>query len=360
MGSIYKRGKTYWIKYYRAGKPYRESAKTDKESQAKRILKRREAQIETGTFAGLKVERVKFEELAQDFLNDYRINGRKSLESAEIFVKRLGKHFDGWRVVDITTPLIQKYILTRQGEGLTNATINRHLSALKRMINLGARQTPPKVLRVPHIPTLKENNARTGFFEHDEFLALRGALPDYLKAVVTIAYHTGFRREEILSLRWDQVDMDQRCIVLNAGTTKNNEGRIAYMTEDLFHVLEAQKRIRDIKAPTCPLVCFRLENGKAVPIASFRKVWSRVCKKIGLEGRILHDFRRTAVRNMIRAGVPKSVAMKISGHKTRSIFDRYNITSETDLFDAAGKLNSFLENGHNMGTMGKVATQQFS
>jgi integrase len=285
----------------------------------------------------------------------FKINGRKSLRDADLFVKRLKELFGGRRVVDITTPLIQEYILSRQGEGLSNATINRHLSALKRMLNLGARQTPPKVLRMPHVPTPKENNARTGFFEHDEFLALRGALPDYLKAVVTIAYHTGFRREEILSLRWDQVDLDPRRIVLEVGTTKNNEGRVAYMTEDLHRVLEAQKRIRDLKVPGCPPVCFRLtKKGKIRSIGSFRKVWERICKEIGLEGRLLHDFRRTAVRNMVRAGIPERVAMRISGHKTRSVFDRYNIVSESDLQEAVGKPSSFYKVGHNTGTVAEL------
>lgn len=353
MGALYKRGNVYWIKVYHHGRPFRESTKTTDGIKARKLLRYREVQVETETFKGFRVERVKLEELAKDFLNDYKINGRKSLRDADLFVRRLMEHFKEIRVLYITTPLIQEYILKRQNEGLANATINRHLSALKRMLHLGARQTPPKVLHIPYIPMLKENNARTGFFEHNEFLALRRALPDYLKPVVTIAYCTGFRRKEIVSLRWDHVNMERKRIVLEAGITKNNEGRVVYMTDDLYRVLSGWKQLRDTRFPSFPLVCFRLEGGKAVVIGDFRKVWNRALEKIGLEGKILHDFRRTAVRNMVRAGIPEPVAMRISGHKTRSVFDRYNITSEVDIQKAAGKLDALYQskNGHNPGTI---------
>ena len=352
MGTIYQRGPIFWIKYYRTGKTFRESSRSRKEGDAVRLLRLREGQIVQGTFSGLQIERVTFDELAKDFTNDYRVNSRKSLRSAELFVRRLTEYFAGVRAADITTPRVHSYIVTRQEEGLSNGTINRHLSALKRMLNLGARQTPPKVLRVPYIPHLKENNTRSGFFLHDEFLSLRGALPDFLKPVITIAYYTGLRRGEILALTWDCVDLSSRRIFLAPGTTKNDESRIIYMTDDLHKVLSAWKRFRDWIVPHYPLVCFRFKGTKPLPVREFRGEWADACKIVGLEGRRLHDFRRTAVRNMVRAGIPELVAMRISGHKTRSVFDRYNITNEADLADAASKLGTYLAaHGHNLGTM---------
>lgn len=364
MGSLYKRGDIFWIKYYRNGKPYRESSHTDMITKAERLLKKREGEIAEGKLPGIYFDKVRFDDLAKDFLTDYEINKRDTLKRAKWSVDCLKKSFQGMRATDITTDRIKAYIEKRMKEGLSNASINRELAVLKRMFSLGAESTPPKVNLIPYIPILKESNVRKGFFELEEYVALKDALPYYLKPVVTFAYHTGWRAGEILNLTWDKVDLKQGIISLNPGETKNKKARMVYLNEELTREMKSLSSNRQlgcsfvfhhngdrikritrawgtacIKAGLCePL---RDENGEAVVRRiSKGKVKEKV---VMIPTKLFHDFRRTGVRNMVRAGIPERVAMMVSGHKTRSVFDRYNIVSDQDLKEAAQKMQTYHE-----------------
>jgi len=345
MGSIYKRGAVFWIQYYRNGKPYRETARTKKETEAKRLLRMREGEISEGKIPGVHFDKVRFNDLTDDFLADYRINEKKSLAKAERSVKQLKTFFDNYRVPEITTPIIQKYIEKRLEDGKENATVNRELSALKRILNLGARQTPPKVDRVPYIPMLKENNVRKGFFEHSDFIALREALPEYLKGFVTFAYKSGWRVSEIENLKWSQCDLENCIVRLESGETKNNEARTVYLDEELKAVfLKEKERRKELARKLDKISNYVFLNADGTEkIGDFRKSWASACTTAKIGKKLVHDFRRTAVRNMVRAGIPERVAMQISGHKTRSVFERYNIVSETDLKIASQKQEAYLQ-----------------
>lgn len=391
MGTIYQRGEVFWIKYYRHGKPYRESAKSTKEGDAKRLLKKREGEISEGKLPGVYFDKIRFEELAEDFLRDRRINQR-SEGDAQKRLNNLNPFFEAMRVTDITTSRINAYVDKRLSEGAANGTVNRELAALKRMLKLGARHEPPKVARVPHIEMLKEAEPRQGFFEDIEFEAFRAALPSELHGFVTFGYLTGWRFQEVAGLAWDRVDMNNRTVRLNAQDTKNEEQRLLKMEPALFEVVEA---CLNEKKAGCPYVFHR--NGQRVK--DIRGIWNKACRETGLGygyrlnnryakkweekglpgGPIFHDFRRTAVRNMNRAGIQRKVAMLISGHKTESIFERYNIANDKDLEEAALKMEAFrnrgeeaknqkeqealflfyllsnLGRGHKMGTIGEVS-----
>jgi integrase len=341
MGMIYKRGNTWWIKYYRNGKSYRESSKSTKKMVAKKLLDRREGDIAQGKIPGIQFNKISFDQLADDFLRDYRINKNKSLVRAERSVNHLKQFFEGMKVPAISTPKINEYVETRLIEGAANASVNRELAALKRMLNLGAKQTPPMVDRVPHIPMLRENNARKGFFEHDQFLALRDALPEYLKNFVTFAYKTGWRLSEITDLTWARVDRHQGIVRLEAGETKNDEGRTVYLDDELKSIINQQWEAR--KTNSKMLAYIFLNRKGDDKIKRFDKAWANACKDAKAGKRIFHDLRRTAVRNMVRSGIPENVAMMISGHKTRTVFERYNITNDADLIEAARKQAAYLD-----------------
>jgi len=341
MGCIYKRGNIYWIKYYRNGKPYQESSRSTKETKAKQLLKKREGEIAEGKVPGIVFDKVKFDDLAKDLLSDYRINGRKSLDRLEYSIKHLTKHFEGTRVTEITTPRIRKYIEARLEYGAENGTINRELAALKRMLNIGAQQTPPRVDRVPFIPMLKENNVRKGFFEHGDFLALRNALPEYMKGFATFGYKTGWRKTEIETLTWAQVDREQGIVRLEPGDTKNDDGRTVYLDTELQEIFKSHWEKRKSAKKIIPYV-FPNEEGTD-RIRDFRGAWKKACTEAQIGKRLFHDFRRTAVRNMVRSGIPERVAMMISGHKTRTVFDRYNIVNADDLKKAASRQEAYLQ-----------------
>jgi integrase len=285
----------------------------------------------------------------------------------------LEKEFSRHKAKAITTDRVHQYIEKRQAEGAKNATINRELSALKRVFNLAAEQTPPKIERVPHIPMLEENNTRKGFFEHSDFLSLREALPPYLKPFVTFAYKTGWREAEVSNLTWRQVDLEAGIVRLEVGESKNKEGRTVYLDTELRELFKNQQ---DERRRSGRLIEYVFPNSAGTGrIKWFRHSWNEACRRIGLgygyrldkkyvekwqeklpAGPILHDFRRSSVRNMVRSGVPETVAMKISGHKTRSVFDRYNIVSEEDLKQAAAQQEKYLSEKNLSRTVTRTVT----
>jgi len=267
---------------------------------------------------------------------EYEINGRKSAEYLKCRWRlHVAPFFGFMRPSNVSTDLVNRYIDKRQEEGASNASINRELALLKRAFTLGRRSTPPKVQNVPYFEMLKENNTRKGFLESADYdkLARECAKPGlWMRTLFELAYTYGWRHSELLTLRVSQVSIADRTIRLNPGETKNDEGREVTMTPAVRQLL--QECIRGKRADD---FVFTRENGKAVE--DFRHAWSNATIAAGVPDLLFHDLRRTAVRNMIRAGIPERVAMQISGHKTRSIFDRYNVVSQTDIHDAVTKLS---------------------
>jgi integrase len=344
MGSLYLRGKTWWMKVYIDGKPVQSSTGTTKKMVAKAILAAEERRLEDQKIPGVRVIDSSFDDLVTLYLDDYKINGKKSIKRAEICVAHLKAEFGGRKSSAITSDDIRIYIGKRL-ESVKKATVNRELSAMKRMYALGVEQTPPLIGKPPKIKMLQENNVRKGFFEHHEFMAVRAALPPHLRPVVTFAYKSGWRLEEVLSLTWSRIDRANGCA--RADVTKNGDQRVVYFDQELADMIAEIWTIRKKNRAFSEYVF--LNRSGSGRMLRFDKAWAAACKKAGVD-RIFHDLRRTAIRNMVRSGVPEIVAMKISGQRTRSVFDRYNIVSDADLKRAAEKQAEYLERQNSMVT----------
>jgi len=323
----------YWIAYSYRGKEYRESSRSESESQARKLLKKRIGETSAGTFIGPNEERLTFDGMAEMLLTDYQINGKRSITTLRGLIRHLSDSFGMMKAIDITADRIAAYIGHRQRERAANASINRELAALKRMFNLAVRAR--RLNHAPYVAMLAENNARQGFVDHPGFIAVRNALPAYLKDPITFLYFSGWRAGEMKALEWRDVDLDGKVVRLRPEVSKSQEGRVLPLAGELLEVVE---RTRAKRRPDCPFVFH--DDGH--PVGNFRKAWRTACRAAGLNEILVHDLRRAAVRNMVRAGVPDRVAMALSGHKTRSIFDRYNIVSESDLVAASERLQAHL------------------
>lgn len=337
----------WWIRYQVDGRPQCVSSYSTKREDALKLLKEREGDVVKGVPLVASIGRVTFEEAADDLLNEYQVNRRRSLHTAKLRLRNyLTPYFRQRRLSTITTADIRVFITQRLAAGAAAGTINRDLALLKRMFTLALQGG--KLMTRPYIPLLKESNIRRGFFEPEQFRSVTRHLPVHMQPVVEFAHITGWRTpSEILPLEWRQVDMTAGEVRLDPGTTKNGDGRVFPFTTELRRVLDQQQAVAtQLKQQgLIPryVFCFTegKKAGKRITESGFHKAWRKARYDADCPGRIPHDFRRTAVRNLVRAGVPERVAMQLTGHKTRAVFERYNIVSPGDLLDAARRLDEF-------------------
>jgi integrase len=280
-------------------------------------------------------------DLYQHLERDYVINGRRSLVDLRMrWRKHLKEVFAEIPATSLTTQQVSAYTERRLEEKASNATVNRELSLLKRAYKLAIIRGVLKSTEMPYIAMLRERNTRKGFLKDEDYADLAHATGEvglYLRALFEIGFTYGWRRHELISMRVAQVDMNERLIRLNPEETKNCDARTVEMTLSVYKLLQA---LVAGKSPEEKVFTKGRRNrfgtsGKN-PIGSFRKAWARATKAAGCEGLLFHDLRRSAIRNMLRCGIPEKVAMEIAGMKTRSIVDRYHIVSGDDLHKAVG------------------------
>jgi integrase len=369
-GSIYLPPEsTIWAyQIYVNGKRERGSTGQRNKRAAEAFVSKKLAEYYVG-LSSPDILKVKVSELVDDILLQHTNNGNRSVcDDKSRWKNHLTPFFGHLRATQVSSELIDRYInhrklqKTRSGRPPENGTINRELALLKAAFNHGTEQTPPKVRFVPHFNMLEENNIRRGFLQDEQYLRLsRECAVEgiWLVGLFEIAYAYGWREDELLTLRVGQLDLMAK--IIDLGETKNGDQRMITMTEHVFQVL-----VRCVAGKKPEDFVFTRDDGS--PVKDFRQSWwnasirsglgrfqCRECEQIVSEGRKcamchakkkakyfglhFHDLRRTGIRNMSRKGIPEKVGMLISGHKTDSVYRRYNIIDMEVVKAATAKID---------------------
>ncbi len=339
---LYLRGDVWWIKYRGPrsdgswGRIRESSGSSDPRAAAKlREERGREAKNDRDGIrrhVGARGRRVTVAALLDALEQHYETRKLKSLRQVKIHVAPVREFFGFKRATGINRRAIDLYIAKRRGEDVSDTTIDRETELLRRAFTLAAEDERPVVAWIPKIPRLVKpgENAREGFVERAEFEKLVGQLPaPVLQDVAWWAYATGMRDGEIRSLTWAGYDHETRTLRLPARSSKNNRPRLIVLKNwpELAAVIE--RRLAD-RRPGCPLIFHR--EGRR--IGNFYTTWMRAVDRAEVRKFSIHDLRRTAARNMRRAGIDEPTAMLIMGHETNAMFKRYSITDERDLEEA--------------------------
>ena len=371
LGMVFQRGSTWWIQYHWRGQRYRETSGSTARMDAIKLLRHRMAEMSTGQLRGPDLEKTTFADLVQIIRDDYTVNQRRSTRRLETSLKVLEPVFGRMRACDITLDRLNHYVSERMATGIAPATAKLELTHLHKAFRLAERAG--KAI-CPPFPQITVRNVRTGFFERVDFERVREHLPDAFKGPITFACLTGWRvPSEILTLGWQQVDFSAGMVRLEPGTTKNDEGRVFPfgVLPELAILLRAQwEQALSLELATgqsVPWVFHWNDRGtlKEIHPKALYHRWKVACRLAGVPTRIPHDFRRTAVRNLERAGVPRSVAMKLTGHKTEAVYRRYAIVSEADLTEGLKKLavldqslRGTGELSHSLATISRILSQK--
>lgn len=327
-GRTYLRGRIWWIAYYDNGRECRESSHSQERSVAERLRRQRVGEVAAGKTQSpalkLKAPRsVKAGDLLDLVEQDYRLNGRTGA-SGRTILRRLRSYFADYTVEACTSLAIAHYMESRQRKGRKPGTINREMNVLRRAFTLGYQHD--LISRKPAVPRLPDLAVCNEFFTREDVDLLLPYLPDYLRDVTLFAYLTGWRKGEITGLRWNNVDRKGDVTRLEPAQNKGRDVRVLVLQGELAELIERQwERRRVGRAPAVHVF-----HRRGHQLKKFWEMWCKACNQSGLGHRLFHSLRRSAARRMALEGIPEKVSMSIMGHKTRAMFDRYNIVTEAD------------------------------
>ena len=327
-GRVFQRGQVWWIAYYDHGRECRESSRSRDRKIAVRLLRQRlgelaAGEVHTPTPRQSRLRAVMMRDLFDLVEQHYRLNNRLT-PTHRSYLARLRRRFAPYTVRACTSLAISHYMADRQRAGRTSETINREIAVLRVAFRLGYEND--LVARVPVIKRLPEFGVRNEFFTRAEIGALLPCLPEYLRDVVLFGFLTGWRKGEITGLRWANVNRSEAVIRLEPAQNKGRTVRVLALQGELVALIERRWRARKVGNTLVQHVFHR----DGCQLDTFRWPWHKACRQAGLGRRWFHSLRRSAARNMSLQGVPEKVIMSIMGHKTRGMFDRYNIVTEAD------------------------------
>jgi len=368
FGVIYRRGKVWWIKYSVNGRRRRESSKSERDADAIKLLQRRVKEAARDQRRDPVAEnRVTMAELFKALESDYEANGRRSSATLAFRLAPLREAFGQDKAKVITAARIARYASDRRAQGRQPATVNRELAALRRAFTIAVEQELLSAAAVPRVKLFAEHNVRQGFLQRPDFDLVVVHLPACLQDFARFAYGSGWRKGELATLEWSAADKDDTRITLRREHSKNGEPRVLPLVGELAEIIARRRQARTYTTRTGETaLSVYVFHRDGVPIRDFRGAWAAACiaagfskPKVRRDGRpvldrkgqpvmkptlIFHDLRRSAVRNLMAAGVDQSVAMRVTGHQTISVFQRYRIVSDDDVRAALGKVQ-----GHNSG-----------
>jgi integrase len=338
-GRVYRRGATWWISYYFRGNELRESAKTADEKAAKRFLQQRLKDRLKPRFVGPAEDRWMIDDIEKKLEVDYTRKANRSFKNVQHCFKHLRKYFGFHRVVDITTADVERYLTARLQEGAARATVNREVEYLRHGLRLmlGAKE----ISDMPMIKRLAGENVRQGFIDAAGFQDLLIHIPSkkvhsVVRDVIEFLFNSGWRSGEVIKLEWREVDLRGGMIKLVRENNKTKTVRLVPIVGSLQEIIDRRVKLRDL---TCPFVFHR--NGR--PVKSFRKAFEAAAAAAGRPDMVPHDLRRSAVRNFRKAGLSETEGMKLSGHKTNSVYRRYDIIDENDLRESMAQVQRYLK-----------------
>jgi integrase len=320
----------WWYKFGHRGKTYQGSTNTKNKKEAFEVLRKKIGEVKGGLIVG-SPDKVTLKQLKALVETQYDLDGLRTKSRVVQYWKHLENFFGlETRAMDVTATRLDEYAVKRLGEGAQPQTKNNELSALRRGYTLAIEKGLLATMPTFNLPKIL--NARTGFFEEGDFAALLLELPPDVRDLVQFLRATGWRRDEARLLEWRMVDMEAGTIRLEEARSKSGEPRTFpfSLAPALKALLEKRWAIRD------GLFVFH-SNGMALSKWTIRSAWDRATKRAGMEGRLVHDLRRSAARDFRRAGIDEGTIMKLCGWKTRAMFDRYNVIDEADLARAVAK-----------------------